>query len=80
MERKCPKCSGEMEIGFLQDRGVTNVMRVPKFLPVAWIAGVPEFDWAGNVKYKDRPSIPTETWRCTGCGYLESYASAGAGQ
>jgi len=74
VERKCPKCSGEMEVGFLLDRGYSSFPQMATSQTVEWIAGTPELSWIGNVKYKDRPSVPTETWCCMSCGYLESYA------
>jgi hypothetical protein len=68
LERKCPKCSHEMAIGFLLDRGHTS------YMPLQWIDGAPEFSWTGSVKYQNRPWAQTETWVCKSCGYLESYA------
>lgn len=66
--RKCSKCSGEMEIGFLPDRSYAVV------LPAVWVAGFPERKWIGGLKVTDRPAYRVETWRCKGCGNLESYA------
>ena len=60
---KCPRCTGEMEVGFLLGR-----MQVEK-----WVSGPPERNWIGGVKMNTR-SFPVETWRCKSCGYLESYA------
>ena len=68
MERKCPKCSHEMEIGFLLSGGHMFGPRQ------TWIAGTPELNWAGGLKYEHKPWAPTETWLCKSCGYLESYA------
>jgi hypothetical protein len=62
-----------MEAGFLLDRGYTTFPQMATSQPVEWIAGNPEFSWMGNVKYK--ASVPTETWCCMSCGYLESYAA-----
>ncbi len=58
---KCSKCSGEMEAGFLRDRG--------RFGNQAgeWVAGVPEIVQK-QVRYR------IEAFRCTQCGYVEQYA------
>lgn len=69
MEHKCPKCSGEMEVGFILDRGYNN------FLPAEWIAGEPETGWFGGVvKTSNRDRLWTDAWRCKNCGFLELYA------
>ena len=40
-----------------------------------WIEGTPERPWTRfGVKIDDRARYPIETYRCEGCGYLESYA------
>ncbi len=63
----CPKCKGEMEKGFILD--VTHGYR----LVSQWMAGEAEKSfWGIKVRGKRQKSI--RTWRCTSCGYLESYA------
>lgn len=37
-----------------------------------WVGGSPVTGWTGAVKVKDARQITT--YRCTGCGFLESYA------
>lgn len=55
--------------GFLLDRGEGDRKRV-----VQWIEGDPQKSfWTGLVTAK-RVMLPVATYRCTGCGYLESYA------
>jgi hypothetical protein len=44
-ERKCPKCGGEMEVGFLRDRSRGNLSQ-----PAEWMEGVPESTWFGSLK------------------------------
>ena len=68
MDRKCPKCSSEMEVGYLLDRSQAS------YQPLQWIAGEPEFGLFGSVKYQGKPWAPTESWICKRCGYLEMYA------
>jgi hypothetical protein len=62
LSSKCPKCGAEMREGFTLEHRMA----------VRWIAGKPEtsiFELKAN---KEQRSI--ETYRCIGCGYLESYA------
>jgi hypothetical protein len=63
----CPKCKGQMDRGFIVDNshlglGVSQ-----------WTQGQPKWSfWTGIKKPKEQ--IPTGTFRCSVCGYLESYA------
>ena len=72
--RTCPKCSGHMESGFMADRmgGGTD-------LQARWVEGepIPRFFFDG-VKMKGREPVPVKTFRCEGCGYLESFAMPSA--
>ncbi len=45
-------------------------------LPSRWIAGKPEASFLGEIKAKCREQRQIESYRCVGCGYLESYALA----
>jgi hypothetical protein len=71
----CLRCQGVMETGFTVDTS-TNGGR----LVGSWMAGEPEYStFFGKVlpvlaKMKGRAAIHTVTYRCTRCGYLESYA------
>jgi hypothetical protein len=64
----CGKCDGAMELGFLPDHtyGANLVAR--------WAAGAPVASFWTNTKLKGVETIPVGTYRCTRCGYLESYA------
>lgn len=65
----CPRCDGEMQEGFLLDRGDLEMRH-----PSVWVAGAPEKSlWLGT-KIEGRPSFQISSYRCTSCGYLESYA------
>lgn len=57
-----------MEEGFVLDRGEGDGKRVS-----AWIEGRPQRAWYG-LKTKGRQMRSVQTFRCTKCGYLESYA------
>ena len=60
---KCPKCGAEMEQGFILEHRKA----------VRWIAGKPEPSILGDVRTSGEHRH-TESYRCVGCGYLESYA------
>jgi hypothetical protein len=66
----CPKCSGRMESGFMVDRA-----GIGSDLQGRWVEGdpIPRFFFDG-VKMQGREPLPVRTYRCEGCGYLESFA------
>ena len=41
----------------------------------SWVEGTPEKGWTGSVKLKGKRKFDITTYRCTSCGYLESYAN-----
>jgi len=68
-EMNCPKCKGSMEEGYILDLGHAGSRQV-----ATWVEGPPQPGaWLG-LKIKGLRQIPQRTFRCTGCGYLESYA------
>ena len=66
----CPKCSGEMVQGFIVDRSGGR-----GFISVSsWVEGTPEKSfWWGTIAPDER-HVPVGTFRCSACGFLESYA------
>lgn len=72
-ERKCARCSGTMETGLLLDRTQAQIY------PAVWTDGPVKRNWLGGLKASDSRLYRVETWRCTDCGYLESYAKARTG-
>jgi hypothetical protein len=65
---ECPKCGRRMEPGYVLD--VTHGALAQS----SWVEGAPERSiWTG-LKLKGHERLPVTTYRCTGCGYLESYA------
>ena len=65
----CPKCSGQMEEGFVLDR------TYGANLQASWVEGVPTTSFWTGVKTKGREQLPVTTFRCSSCGYLESFAA-----
>ncbi len=70
---KCPKCGGSVfEPGFLFDRGDGNYASVSQ-----WVAGIPvKYRWTG-LHLDGCAKLDVITFRCQGCGFLESYAREG---
>lgn len=65
----CPRCRGSMRQGFVVDH-TEGLGRVVSH----WAAGAPVKSlWAGT-KLPATTLIPIGTYRCSDCGYLESYA------
>ena len=70
----CPKCDGLMVQGFIVDRSHGGEIRVS-----SWVEGAPKKAfWVGTAAPKEK-QIPIGTFRCSGCGFLESFASAELG-
>jgi hypothetical protein len=65
---KCPKCSGPMEQGFVLDNTHGGL------LVSQWAKGAPlKLSFWMGAKRPDT-QLPVGTFRCSSCGYLESYA------
>ena len=65
----CPKCSGSMIQGFIVDWAQGGARRVS-----SWVEGAPEKTFWSGISAPDDKQIPVATFRCSGCGYLESFA------
>ena len=65
----CPKCHRSMDKGHIADLTYGAVMQS------AWTAGDPvPRRFLGGIKWRRSGNTPIVTFRCPGCGYLESYA------
>ena len=65
---QCSKCQSPMEPGFTVDHTYGG------FAPSEWASGEPRYSiWTG-MKMDGRARHNVVTYRCTRCGYLESYA------
>ena len=64
---KCSKCQSAMEEGFILDKGHHDSAGISY-----WVAGSPDKRWWG-LNTKGREKLMVITFRCTRCGYLESY-------
>ena len=69
--KTCPKCQGSMAEGFVVDNGHGG-----RYVS-SWLEGVPKRSfWVGVVLEGKKP-IEIVAWRCSACGFLESYAKPG---
>jgi len=64
----CAKCGGKMKQGFVVDHS-----RAAIFVS-HWVAGAPEKSFWTRTKVSRRGQVPIGTFRCSSCGFLESYA------
>jgi hypothetical protein len=69
MSIQCNKCNCDMEEGFLLEKGDGGVLS-----SATWVTGNPEKSLLFGLSVKGKPIYTVKTFRCTGCGYLESYA------
>ena len=65
---ECPKCRGKMEEGFIKDEGYGTIQASK------WVEGLPEKSFWTGTKTRGKNQVQVITYRCPGCGYLESYA------
>ena len=66
---RCPKCQRTMEKGYVAELTYGSILQS------AWTPGEPiPRRFGGGIKWNRKDNIPIITFRCTSCGYLESYA------
>ena len=65
---RCPKCNGEMAQGFLFE--IDGQLRKVD----TWVEGAPQKAWIWSVKIPADKCVPVGTFRCSACGFLESFA------
>jgi hypothetical protein len=68
---RCSRCGRGMERGLIMDRGHAGKPTTP-----SWVEGQPEPSFFRGLKTKGKEQHEVVTFRCPGCGYLESYAPA----
>jgi hypothetical protein len=65
----CPKCQRPMEKGYVPELTYGAVLQS------AWTPGEPiPRRFMGGIKWSRSNNVAIITYRCTSCGYLESYA------
>jgi hypothetical protein len=65
----CPKCNQAMQEGFILDAAHLNVGQVSR-----WVLGRPSVSFFFGINTSGREQYPIQSFRCIGCGYLESFA------
>ncbi len=65
----CPKCHALMVQGFIVDRDHGGSRKVS-----SWVEGAPRKAFWSGTNAPDEKHVPIGTFRCSGCGYLESFA------
>jgi predicted RNA-binding Zn-ribbon protein involved in translation (DUF1610 family) len=63
-KHRCPDCGGSMERGFLLDGRYQ----------AQWMRGAHEKSLWTSTVFKGKERRLVETWRCSDCGFLKSYA------
>jgi hypothetical protein len=66
---RCPKCNGEMIQGFIVDRSQGGTRFVS-----SWVEGPPQKAFWSGTTASDANHVPVGTFRCSVCGFLESFA------
>ena len=66
---QCPKCNGGMVQGFIFDRADGGRRSV-----INWVEGAPEKSFWTVTSVPKQNCLPVATFRCSVCGFLESYA------
>ena len=66
--RSCPKCQGRMAEGFIKVE-LYGTVKVSQ-----WVEGPPEKSFWTGIKTHDKKQLAVKTYRCSACGYLESFA------
>ena len=69
MPNRCSRCDAVMEEGFLLEKGDLGVLSAE-----AWVGGKPVKSMISGLNLKDRAVYTVTSFRCTACGFLESYA------
>ncbi|HZM00080.1 MAG TPA: hypothetical protein VFD43_07510 [Planctomycetota bacterium] len=72
---RCAKCGRGMERGLIIDRTEPMIHASAS----TWMEGAPEPSFWAGLKTKGKEQHPVISFRCPGCGYLESYAPASPG-
>jgi hypothetical protein len=68
----CSKCGGNLAQGFSAQFIPCSIYAIVDY----WVAGEPQKTWRGAKLPRGKDQyIPIAHFRCTNCGFLESYAS-----
>ncbi|TCL90769.1 hypothetical protein C8J38_107129 [Rhizobium sp. PP-WC-2G-219] len=65
---QCSRCNADMEEGFLLEKGDGLLSSE------TWISGKPVKSYLSGLNLKGKDVYDVVTFRCSACGYLDSYA------
>lgn len=68
---KCSKCGSEIVEGFLLDATYGTI----NHKVTTWIQGKPEKSLFQSIKTHGKTMLNVTTFKCSSCGFLESYAN-----
>lgn len=68
MSKTCGKCGGTMAVGVIVDHSHG------KSYPERWQKGEASVSKWWGLREDRRAQLDVQTWRCSRCGFLESYA------
>jgi hypothetical protein len=64
----CSKCNGQMEEGIVVDLNYQGA------IPSMWVEDRPGNGAVSGAVHNDKRKVKTITYRCSSCGFLDSYA------
>ena len=65
----CPKCGAAMREGFVPDHAQGG------YVQTTWYEGPVEKSFWAGLKVSGKSHFQVRSYRCSKCGYLESYAT-----
>jgi hypothetical protein len=68
-DKICPKCGTTMQEGFVVDNTYGGNLQAQ------WAEGKPNYSFWTGLKIAKDAKHAISTFRCEGCGFLESYAA-----
>jgi hypothetical protein len=72
-QRRCTSCQGELQIGFLEDKGERGAIGASRVL--SWITGEAETGVFGGAKVLGKERHEVTAYRCVQCGHLELFVN-----
>ncbi len=70
---KCPKCIGEMEIGYIPQKTGYPFSNRPAEA-ILWISGTPKYSTFGGLDTRGTQMMEITAYRCQKCRFLELFA------
>jgi hypothetical protein len=68
LKLNCSKCNGDMQEGLVVDLSYAGILRS------MWVEDEPETQVVAGIADNHKRKLKTITYRCSNCGFLDSYA------